>query len=456
MVSVIEQIRARIAPAIEERGGKAYLVGGYVRDHVLGVESKDIDVEVHGLELDEVEEVLVGFGPVDHVGRSFGVLKLRGVEADFSLPRRDTKIAPGHRGFDVTFDPHMGFAEAARRRDFTINSMGMDAVTGEVVDPHGGADDLRTRVLRETDARYFAEDPLRGLRAAQLAARFELQPTDSVLELCRGLDLSELPGERLKLEFDKLLLRARRPSIGLAFLRETSLIRFFPELQAMIGTPQDSEWHPEGEVWTHVLNVVDQAAALEIDDAERRPVVMYGALCHDLGKPATTTEEDGRIKSPGHEEVGLDPARSFMRRLAASQALTDATLAMVAEHSRPLQFMKGGATDKAYRRLARKLEARGTTMEVLELVARADFRGRATPDAAGPFAAGDEFLRRAAALEVETSAPADVVLGRHLIARGMKPGPEFGEILERCRDIQDETGWDDPDRILAQALENEG
>jgi tRNA nucleotidyltransferase (CCA-adding enzyme) len=144
-----------------------------------------------------------------------------------------------------------------------------------------------------------------------------------------------------------------------------------------------------------------------------------------------------------------------MNRLAASEALKDATLAMVAEHSRPLQFMKGGATDKAYRRLARKLGARGTTMEVLELVARADFRGRATPDAAGPFAAGDEFLRRAAALEVESSAPADVVLGRHLIERGMAPSPAFGEILERCRDIQYETGWDDPERILDHALEED-
>jgi tRNA nucleotidyltransferase (CCA-adding enzyme) len=456
---------AIIAAAIRDAGGRALLVGGYVRDRFLragapdppvgeGGEAKDLDFEVFGLEIARLEEVLGRFGEVIAVGKAFGVLRVKGIDADFSLPRRDSKTGRGHRGFLIEVDPGLDFAEAARRRDLTINSIGLDPLTGEVLDPHRGLDDLRRRVLRATDPAKFAEDSLRGLRVAQFRARFAMEPDAELRALCAGLDLSDLPGERLFEELRKLLLLARHPSLGFEFLRETALLRFFPELAAMVGVPQDREWHPEGTVWEHTLLVVDEAAGARTSDEEEDLTVLLGALCHDLGKPATTVVgEDGRVRSPGHEEEGVPIASAFLERLRAPNALIEKVGALVRYHLAPANFIAGGATAKAYRRLARKLGAAGLSARVLHRLARADHFGRGTPDAlARAFPAGDEFLARAEALAVEEEPTRDAVLGRHVLARGYSPGPWIGQVLEVCREIQDETGWEDPERILDAAL----
>ena len=525
-----------IARAVRDAGGRALVVGGWVRDHLLAVRSKDVDIEVHDLDADRLESLLAGFGSVHAVGRAFGVFRVGGIDVDFSLPRRDSKRGPGHRGFDVTPDPSLGFAEAARRRDLTVNSIGLDPLTGEVLDPHGGRRDLERRVLRATDPARFPEDPLRGLRVAQLAARLEMEPDEELVALCRTLDLGELSGERVFDELAKLLLRAARPSIGFRFLEDTGQLRFFPELDALRGVPQDPEWHPEGDVWVHTLMVLDAAADLRgggtgpggqdpstqppaahaspdpgahnadgtthaLDDAARSlddtagadgassPVrdgartrgndqvvrdhaglvengarargndsredlaLMFGALCHDLGKPATTERVDGRVRSYRHDVAGVAPTRALLGRMRAPGALVDRVAALVEHHLAPALFVKNGATAKGYRRLARKLERAGVGIELLVRVARADHLGRTTADAlAGRFEAGDTFLAAARAHSVEHAAPRDAVLGRHLVARGMEPGPGFAPILERCREIQDETGWMDPERILDRAL----
>ena len=441
----------RIAEAIDQAGGRALLVGGVVRDALLGQPSKDQDIEVHGLPLSELEDVLGGFGEVIAVGRSFGVLRIKGIDCDFSIPRRDNKAGRGHRGFIVELDPDLDFATAARRRDLTINAMGQDALTGEILDPHGGRADLAAKRLRATDPVHFAEDPLRALRVAQFAARLEMEPDDELRELCATLDLSELPGERFQEEFRKLLMKGVRPSVGLEFLRETGLLRFFPELQAMVDVPQDAEWHPEGTVWEHTLLVVDEAAAAKTGDAEEDLIVLLGALLHDVGKPATTFEENGRIRSPNHERLGVPPAREFLERLRVSADLTAAVCALVEHHLAPATFIYGNAGPKAYRRLATKLARAGINARILWRVAQADHFGRTTPDAlARDFSTGDEFLRRATELSVEEAPDPDVVLGRHLIARGLPPGPSFGPVLERCREIQDERGWTDAQQILEQ------
>ena len=192
---------AEIAKAVRDAGGRAVVVGGCVRDHLLGVRSKDVDIEVFGLGVERLEALLARFGKVHAVGRAFGVFRVGGIDVDFSLPRRDSKRGPGHRGFDVSPDPSLDFAEAARRRDLTVNSIGIDPLTGEVLDPHAGRSDLERRVLRATDPAHFCEDPLRGLRVAQLAARLEMTPDDALVALCRKLDLSDLSGERV---FDEL------------------------------------------------------------------------------------------------------------------------------------------------------------------------------------------------------------------------------------------------------------
>ena len=447
-----------IAKAVQEIGGRAIVVGGWVRDHLLGICSKDVDVEVFGLDAGQVETLLAGFGKVHAVGRAFGVFQIAGVNADFSLPRRDSKQGRGHRGFEVRADPSLDFAEASRRRDLTVNSIGIDPLTAEVLDPHHGRRDLEDRVLRATDPAHFAEDPLRGMRVAQLAARLEMTPDDTLIALCRNLDLSELPGERMFDELKKLLLRAAKPSIGLEVLAQTDQIRFFPELDALRGVPQDPQWHPEGDVWVHTLMVVDAAARLRKGDHTTDNddlALMLGALCHDLGKPATTTWIDGRIRSRQHDTEGVPPTRALLNRMRAPGALVEQVVALVEHHLTPALFIRNGASPKGYRRLARKLERAGVDIGLLVRVARADHLGRTTEDAlAGRFDAGDAFLAAARDCRVERAAPRDVVLGRHLIERGLRPGPGFAPIIQQCREVQDETGWTEPKRILDRVLDD--
>lgn len=443
-----------LASAIRKAGGRALLVGGWVRDCLLRIDSKDYDLEVFGLPLEHLEAVLARFGEVIAIGRSFGVLRIKGMDLDIAIPRKDSKIGQGHRGFVVDLDPDLGFDEAARRRDLTINSIGYDPLTGEILDPHRGRADLEAGRLRATDPGHFTEDSLRGLRVAQFLARFGMSPDRELVGLCSGLDLSDLPGERIQEEFRKLLLKADRPSSGFEFLRKTGLLRFFPELAALIDVPQDPVWHPEGTVWEHTLMVLDEAAKLRTGEPDEDWVLMLGALCHDLGKPATTvTSDDGKVRSPGHEPAGVPVAESFLGGIRVSAGRTAQVAGLVRHHLAPMTLVKDGATAKGYRRLARRLAAAGLDARALHRLATADHFGRTTEEAlAREFPEGDEFLRRMEDLAIAEEATADVVLGRHLIARGLQPGREFGAILEACRELQDETGWEDPDRILDQVL----
>ncbi len=440
---MIEALRP-FAEAIRARGGRAIAVGGAVRDRELSRlgrptgGGKDVDVEVFGLTAPELEAVLRGFGEVHAYGRSFPVMRVRGHDIDFVLPR-------GAHGPD----PGLDFAAAARGRDLTIHAIGYDLITGETLDPLGGRADLEARVLRAADPRTFGSDPLRGLRVMQVAARFELDPNAELFELCRALDLSDLPGERLRVEFDKLLLRAERPSRGLEVLRRTDMLRFFPELAALVGVPQDPKWHPEGDVWVHTGMAIDAAARLRASTQgpADAPALMYAVLCHDFGKPAATHEKDGRVRSYGHERGGLEATQCFLERLRAPHALVAQVLALVEHHRAPEQLPRGGAGASAYRRLMRRLSDAHVSPELLELVARADHFGRTTREAREQvFAAGQDFLRAIRELAIPDGGPHDAVWGRHLLNRGLAPGPEFARILERCREVQDETGETDPER----------
>lgn len=446
-----------IARRLEAAGGRGLIVGGYVRDALLGLPTKDIDFEVYGLPLAELEAALESLGEVIAVGRAFGVLRVKGLDVDFSIPRRDSRVGRGHRGFVVDLDPALDFREASRRRDLTINSMGYDPLTGEVLDPHGGRADLERRVLRATDAQAFSEDSLRALRVAQFRARFELEPDEELRRLCAAIDLSDLPGERIYEELRKLLLKGQRPSLGFAFLEETRLLRFFPELHAMVGVPQDREWHPEGTVWEHTLLVLDEAARSRVGDADEDVTILLGALLHDVGKPGTTVIVEGRVRSPSHEEAGVGPAEAFLERLRAPHELIRRVAVLVRHHLAPATYVKSGASPKAYRRLARKLAEAGLTPQLLHRLAQADHFGRTTAEAlARDFESGDRFLEQMATLVHPEEATTDIVMGRHLLERGYRPSPAFGEVLARCRDLQDETGWTDPDAILARVIELDG
>jgi tRNA nucleotidyltransferase (CCA-adding enzyme) len=434
----------RLLAAVRAAGGKPYIVGGAVRDGILGLPIKDYDVEVFGLSHDRLEPVLKGHGRVDAVGQAFRVYKLSGVEGvegalDVALPRRDSKVGPGHRGIAVEGDPALPVEEAARRRDFTMNAMLLDPATGEVLDPWGGRRDLEARVLRAVDARTFGEDPLRALRAVQFAARYELSVDAATSALCSSVPLGELPAERVFGEIEKLLLKARRPSLGLALLKAWRMLpTVAPELLPLERTPQDPGWHPEGDVWTHTLQVVDEAAALRDelgDDLPRRLALMLGALCHDLGKPATTRLEDGRIRSLGHEEAGLAPTRALLDRWNVHTLLgydvREQVLGLVAHHLKPGQLYDerdrvGGG---AIRRLARKCEP-----DLLYRVAKADCLGRRP----GVFAtvAMDWFRERVLQLDVAVRPPEGILKGRDVIALGVAPGPEVGRILRAVYERQ--------------------
>jgi len=423
-----------IAREAAARGGRALIVGGWVRDRLLGRASKDIDVEVFGLAPDRLREMLTRFGPVNAVGESFTVYKVGGI--DISLPRRDSKTGPGHRGFTVDGDPSMSVAEAARRRDFTINAIALDPLTGEYNDPFDGRRDLEARILRAVDPRTFADDSLRVLRAVQFAARFECELEPGTRTLCERIPLDDLPAERIWGEIEKLLLQARRPSIGLRLALDLGVIhRLFPEIEALVGCPQEPEWHPEGDVWVHTLMVADEARS-RIDDLEhpRQVTVMLGALCHDLGKPPTTAVIDGRIRSMDHEQAGVTPTVRLLDRLnvhsIAGFDVRGQVLGIVAHHLKPLSFFKAvpRAGDGAFRRLALKVD-----LELLARVAQSDCLGR---DGSFDCAGIQWFLERARALGVEHEAPAPLLMGRHLLALGVQPGPQLGAILRQVYEQQ--------------------
>jgi tRNA nucleotidyltransferase (CCA-adding enzyme) len=438
---------------IARAGGRAWLVGGAVRDRLLGQTSDELDFEVRGLTLDALRDALATHGEVVEVGRSFGVLRLRHVDVDFALPRRDSQEGRGHRGIHAEIDPDLDPMVAARRRDLTVNSMSLDPLTGELLDPLGGLEDLKNERLRACDPTTFGEDPLRALRVMQLCARIEMDPDDELVAICAGQDLDELSAERIYEEFRKLLMLSTRPSRGLEFLRHSGLVKYFPELDAMIGVDQDPKWHPEGDVWVHTLMVVDEAALLR-DGGDDDLALMFGALCHDFGKPETTVAgTDGRVRSPAHDVAGERLVLEFLTRVRAPGELVGRVRTLTREHLAPAVFDEQNSGDRAWRRLARRMARSGTSMELLARLARADHLGRTTEEASRrEFGAGDRFLERARSLEIDHDVPPDVVQGRHLLALGKKPGREIGVILDHCRAVQDETGWTDPERILDRVL----
>jgi tRNA nucleotidyltransferase (CCA-adding enzyme) len=431
-----------LATAIRDARGRALLVGGCVRDSLMGSAPKDWDLEVYGLEPIKLREVLDRFGKVNVVGEAFSVYKLD-YEIDVSIPRRDRKSGKGHRGFVIEGDPQMTPKEAAKRRDFTINAIMEDPLTAEVIDPYEGQVDLGNSILRAVSSDSFAEDSLRVLRAAQFAARFEFTIAPETVALCRDILLTDLPAERIWGEIEKLLLRAQRPSIGFQYLRELGAIdQLFPEIAALVDVPQDPEWHPEGEVFTHTMLTVDRAREL-IDDLPyaKQVTVMVAALAHDFGKPATTEFIDGRWRSRSHEEAGVAPTESFLERLNLHSLdgydVRSQVIALVRDHLKPGEFYKkrDEVGDGAFRRLARKCEP-----DLLYRVARADSLGRNADSVPREQWYGAEaqewFIERVRELEVEERPPAPLLMGRHLLELGLPPGPKIGEITQAVYEMQ--------------------
>jgi tRNA nucleotidyltransferase (CCA-adding enzyme) len=408
-----------IVEVVHRAGGRALLVGGCVRDAARGLPVRDVDIEVFGLAPAALERALADDVPLTSVGRSFEVLKHRSLPIDIAVPRTQGR-----------WDADAGPREAASRRDFTVNAVAQDPRTGAVIDPFGGLDDLAAGVLRHTSER-FDEDPLRVLRGMQLVARYELQAAPETLERCRRLRDATLARERVGEEWRRLLVLGVRPSLGLDFLRACGWLARTPGLEALIGCPQDPEWHPEGDVWIHTLHALDAFALRRIGDAREDWIVGLAVLCHDLGKPETTEACEGRIVSRGHDQSGISQTRSFLARLTAEEDLVDDVCALVGSHLAPMLLHRAKAGSAAIRRLARKVGR----IDRLVRVAHADMAGR-PPLPTDPFLAGEWLLERARELNVEQAPPPRIVEGRHLIEMGFQPGSHFGPILAACYEAQ--------------------
>jgi tRNA nucleotidyltransferase (CCA-adding enzyme) len=437
-----ERLAARIAPHVLDTvqvlcldvaasGGRALLVGGCVRDAAADRPVRDLDIEVFDVAPGRLCDLVRARVPADVVGRRFPVLHLRGLPVDVSLPRvRAATAEPAAApDFAAGADPAASPADAARRRDFTLDAIGFDPVRGEIVDPCGGLADLAAGVLRHSSER-FDEDPLRVLRAMQLLARFELTVAPETLTRCRNLTPDGLARERVFGEWKRLVLEGARPSRGLHFLRDAGWLRHFPELEALVGCPQDPVWHPEGDVWVHTLHCMDAFARARSGDPHDDLVVGLAVLCHDFAKPDTTQERAGRITSHGHEALGAEKTLAWLARWTDERDLAAQVAALVGAHLAPALLHRQQASDAAVRRLARRVGR----IDLLVRVAAADHAGR--PPLTDPFVAGEWLLERAEALEVTTGPPRPLVLGRHLIAEGLTPGPGFAPILRDCYEAQ--------------------
>ncbi|MCK4338698.1 MAG: CCA tRNA nucleotidyltransferase [Candidatus Cloacimonetes bacterium] len=452
-----------IAKAVKDNGGRAYLVGGCVRDMVLEQISKDFDLEVYKLQPSEVEKIVKQFGKISDVGKSFGVLKLffgEGIEIDVSLPRTDSKIGIGHKGFDVNTDPYMSLNEAASRRDFTINSMAFDPLTDKLYDPFDGLNDLNKKILRVTNSETFGDDPLRVLRALQFVARFELKIEPESKKIIQGMipQLKELPKERIFEEWKKLLLKSEKPSLGLSAGMELGVFKeLHPEFLLLPQTPQDSESHPEGDVWSHTLKCVDEAAKIirrENLVEKIAFIIMLTILCHDLGKPFTKQVRNGLYVYPEHDKAAQELTKKFLSEIGADKNIKAKVLKLVTNHMAPLNLylseVKRGEKVKygEIRRLATKIYP--ATIYELVLLADADYWGTIISSNQidsekskfpGWSPAGKWLLKRAQAIQVDKCKPKDIIKGKDLIDLGLKPGLKFGVIIELANQLRDEKNF---------------
>ncbi|MGL6194472.1 MAG: CCA tRNA nucleotidyltransferase, partial [Thermoguttaceae bacterium] len=427
--------------------------GGFVRDFFMGIESKDIDIEVYGLDYDSITLVLKPSFRIDQVGKSFGVIKVCH-EIDLSIPRRESKSGTGHTGFVVETDSNLTPLEAFGRRDFTINAIGM-RIDGSLCDPYNGKADIENRLLRATtDA--FGEDPLRVLRGMQFAARFGFDTEPRTIEMCKSLlsEFDTLSKERIWTEWQKWATKGTYPSKGLQFLRDTGWITKFPEIANLIGCVQDPKNHPEGDVFVHTQAVCDEAVTLvdqtrdkqkknekpdyqenleQISEKERL-VLMFACLAHDFGKPATTiVKEDGSIGAPGHAAAAVPVARTFLDRINAPNWVYEQVLPLVGEHmAHKLSEKKEYPSDSQVRRLAARLEP--ATIKLWGKMCLADFYG------CGGYSGKGKRIKRwlevAEKLGVLEQSPAPILRGRDLMQLGIKPGPQLGEILKAAYEAQ--------------------
>jgi len=415
------QMARAIAEQVHRQSGSTYYVGGFVRDALIQKENKDVDIEIHGISPKALEAILDSLGQRLTMGESFGIYGLRGYSLDIAMPRREDTRGQGHADFDSFVDPFVGTEAACRRRDLTFNALLQDVLTGEIVDHFGGVEDLKQGIIRHVDEKTFAEDPLRVLRAAQFAARFDFRIAPETVDLCRKLDLSGISWERIEGEIRKALLKAKRPSVFFTCLREMDqLDTWFPEVKALIGVEQNPRFHAEGDVWNHTMLVLDEAAKLR-SQVKDPYWFMLSALTHDFGKAVTTEFTKGAFHAYHHEEAGIPLAKQFLRRFTKETKLIEYVLNMTQFHMKPNTAANVGSAVKVTNRIFDQ----AVDPDALICIALADDRGRITEKETGGTQAYLE--QRLGVYREYMSRP--YVMGRDLIEAGLQPGKEFTQIL---------------------------
>jgi tRNA nucleotidyltransferase (CCA-adding enzyme) len=438
----IPKVLENILNDLQELGATPILVGGCVRDYFLNIPVKDYDIEIFGIDSYEtIENSLKKFGSVKLVGKSFGVLTLRvdNYDFDFALPRCEKKIGNTHQDFEVTTNANLSFKEAAIRRDFTINAIGYDFSKKEFLDPFNGLIDLKNKTIKHIDDNTFMEDSLRVYRAVGFASRFDFKIEEKTKKLCKQIVLNDelkyLPKERIFEELKKLFLKSIKPSIGFELIYELGILKYFPELKALIGCVQDKEYHPEGDVWVHTMMCLDELSKItreeNIKDEYKRLYLFYGILCHDFGKPYCTQEINGKITSYKHESLGIEPTISFLSKLTNEKKFIDIVCTLVKNHLAPFQLYLAESSLKAIKRLSLKVN-----IEDLCLVCLADCLGRNIPDKNKCHNATSWLLEKAKELKIHNEPIKALVQGRDLIALGFKPSLKFKEILDFAFDLQ--------------------
>ena len=415
------QMARQIAERVASLSGRVYFVGGHVRDHLLQKENKDIDIEVHGVTPAQLGAILDALGERLSIGESFGIYGLRGYSLDIAMPRKEELRGRGHREFNIFVDPFIGTEGAAKRRDFTINALMMDVLTGEIVDHYGGQADLNAGILRHVCDESFGEDPLRVLRGAQFAARFGFKIAPETVDLCSRMDLSTLPKERILMELEKALLKAEKPSIFFEELRRMDQLDvWFSELKALIGVEQNPRFHAEGDVWTHTMMVIDEAAKLR--DAVASPLgFMLAAVTHDFGKAITTEVKNGVIHAYDHETKGLPLIETFLKRLTNETKLIEYVLNLSEYHMKPNVV----AGVKSSVKTTNKMYDQSVDPEALIRIGIADALGKLPPE---DTKANEAFLRERLAIYRDYMVR-PFVAGRDLVEAGLTPGPDFSDIL---------------------------
>lgn len=428
----------KIANNIQSIGGRMYYVGGYVRDKFLNVISKDIDVEVFNISAEKLKEILSNYGIVNEFGASFGIYKVSGIDIDFAIARKETKIGNKHTDFNVEVDPSISLYDAAKRRDFTANSIMQDVLTGQIIDNFNGVNDIKNKIIRYVDKDTFIQDSLRAFRACQFAARFNFKIDDDTIKLCKDMDYSLVTKERIMTELEKALLKSNKPSIFFDYANKMGLLsRFFSPLDKLIGIKQNPIYHPEGDAYTHTMCVLDNAAKLK-DKSHYPLALMLSAICHDLGKITTTKVVDGKIISYGHENE-LYLTEKFLKNLTNNKDLINSVKILVKNHMRPNAIVNDITTDKAIRKIIVESDSKLVNISDLLLLSKADRLGRNIlyeQDYANDKYIDNWWNEKLYKVNNNSYKIYPIITGKDLIDLGYLPNSKFKEILKYAFDMQ--------------------